>query len=268
METITIETKLELAKHQDAIEKLFLGAFGSPLPLDLWRWAYLDNPNGEPIVTLCYDDGVLVGHYAMIPMPLRSDREHLNSYISMTTMVAISHRKHYLFTSLAHAAYAIAKVRGVDFVMGFPNEQSAPGFRKRLDWNLPPSDYVASLTKAEVLAAAKSLQGLVGNSDSFRLDLLNESVRSWRLSKPGSTYHWVDGLAFKEYGDTVDLMAFNHPDQLVALPEGRSVNLLLPATVTSLLPHKVFDYQFGGLSLSSPFEPDRIHRQMALSDVF
>lgn len=268
METITIETKLELVEHQDAIGNLFLSAFGKPLPLDLWRWAYLENPNGEPIVTLCYDDGVLVGHYAMIPMPLRSDQVHLNSYISMTTMVAISHRKHYLFTSLAHAAYAIAKERGIDIVMGFPNEQSAPGFRKHLNWTLPPSDYVASMTKGEVLAAAKSLKGLGGNNDSYRLDLLNGTARAWRLSRPGSIYHWVDGLAFKEYGDSVDLMAFDHPDQLVALPEGRSVNLLLPATVTSLLMHKVFDYQFGGLSLSSPFEPGMILRQMALSDVF
>jgi hypothetical protein len=266
METITIGTKIELAKHEAAIENLFLDSFGNPLSVDLWRWAYLNNPNGEPIVTLCFDDGALVGHYAMIPMPLSSEKSHLNTYLSMTTMVAVSHRKHYLFTTLAQTAYAFAKKSGVDFVMGFPNEQSAPGFKKRLDWNLPASDYVASLTKSEILAAAQSLQ-IVGY-DSYRLNLSNATVRAWRLSKPGATYHWADGLAYKDYGDSVDLMAFDHPDQLAALPEDRLVNLLLPASAASLLQFKLFDYQFGGLSLSSPFDPDRIVRQMALSDVF
>lgn len=266
MQTITLASKTELAKHEAAIEALFGECFGDRLSLALWRWAYLDNPHGEPYVSLCYDADRLVGHYAMIPMPLSASQGRLNSYLSMTTMVAASHRQHGLFVKLAEATYERARADGVDFVMGFPNEMSTPGFRKRLNWDLPPSDYVASVTKSQLLDAIHASPLL--ESTHYALDLRSQTTRAWRLARPGAQYHWVDGLAYKAFGDELDLLAFDDPGQLRALPEDRKINLLLPADYTGLAAFKAFDYQFGGRSLASAFNASKIVRQMALSDLF
>lgn len=266
MNTVTISTKAELARHQASIEKLFVNCFGSRMSLELWHWAYLANPNGEPLVSLCYDDEALVGHYAIIPLPLASADGRLNTYLSMTTMVAASHRQHGLFVKLAENTYANAAKAGIDFVMGFPNEMSAPGFKKRLHWDLPPSDYVASMSKAQVLVAARELP--LFDPAQCRLDLQDRALRDWRLSRPGASYTWDDGLVYKEFGDTIDLLAFDRIEQLDSLPDERTVNLLVPARLDSLLRFKSFDYQFGGRSIGSTFAPEKIVRQMALSDVF
>jgi hypothetical protein len=266
METVTIGTKTDLVEHEAAIARLFSESFGSPLPVELWRWAYLTNPHGDPYVSLCYDNGVLVGHYAMIPLPVSSLEGRLNSYLSMTTMVSPSHRMHGLFTVLAEKTYEAGKSAGVDLVMGFPNAMSAPGFKKRLGWDLPPTDYVAALPKQELIAAARAEP--LHTPEAFRLDLTNARTREWRLSRPGAKYQWNAGLAYKEYGHDIDLLAYNSPDQLDALPDGRKINLLLPDSIAALKSFKAFDYQFGGRGLASRFESDRILRQMALSDVF
>lgn len=266
MQTTTLASKTELAKHEAAIEALFGECFGDRLSLALWRWAYLDNPHGEPYVSLCYDADRLVAHYAMIPMPLSSAGGRLNAYLSMTTMVAASHRQHGLFVKLAEATYERARADGVDFVMGFPNEMSTPGFRKRLSWDLPPSDYVASVTKEQLLEVAEAVP--LPQRTRHALNLRDPATHAWRLARPGAQYQWEDGLAYKAFGDALDLLAFDDPAQLQALPAQRKINLLLPADCTALAPFKAFDYQFGGRSLASSFDASNIVRQMALSDVF
>jgi len=267
MDTLTINSKQELARRAPAIETLFQECFGDRLSVELWRWAYLDNPHGAPWVSLCYDGDRLVGHYAMIPMPLTSSRDRLDAFLSMTTMVAASHRQHGLFVKLGQATYEAATAAGAAFVMGFPNEMSAPGFKRRLNWDLPsPNDYVASLSRTELLDAAR--RAPLVNPLRYRLDLRAEATRAWRLSRPGARYQWRDGLAYKEFGDTLDLMAFDSIEQLEALPADRRINLLVPADIQALSAYKNFDYPFGGVSLATPFDPSKILRQMAMSDVF
>jgi hypothetical protein len=261
----TVTSKEGLLEHRDAIEGLFFASFGQRTLGDVWDWAYQRNPNGEPIVTLAYENGNLVGHYAIVPMPLSDAKVRKNSYISMTTMVAESHRKLGLFTQLAIENYARAKELGVDFVFGFPNAQSTPGFRKRLNWILPESDYVATLSKSAVLALVAS--GTLDKGRGLSLDLSMPVLREWRLSRPGAAYTFDRGIAYKRCGDTLDLLWWENSDRLVHLPDGVRVNLLVEAN-TSLAPNRQFDYQFGGIGLCSAFNHSEIHRQMALSDLF
>lgn len=265
MNIITITSKASLLEHRNAIEQLFFASFGQRILGEVWDWAYQLNPNGEPVATLCYDNGALVGHYAIVPMPLSSAEVRMNSYISMTTMVAESHRKFGLFTQLAMVNYARAAELGVDFVFGFPNAQSTPGFRKRLNWVLPESDYVATVNKAALLEQAAD--GKLYKRDRLSLDLAQPALREWRLSRPGAAYTFDQGLAYKRQGDALDLLWWEHPDRLVYLPDGVRINLLVEASA-GLEPNRQFDYQFGGIGLCSEFNHAEIHRVMALSDLF
>jgi hypothetical protein len=265
MKTITITSKKDLLEHRPGIEELFSNSFGQRALGNVWDWAYLDNPNGEPVVTLCYEKDRLVGHYAIVPMPLSCKNLHKRSYVSMTTMVAESHRKFGLFTQLAKECYGIATDNGVDFVFGFPNSQSTPGFRKRLNWNLPESDYVATIDKTKLLAAAK-----VGSFDKtglLGLDLNDPVIRSWRLSRPGSTYTFDQGIAFKRHQYSVDLLWWECPEALASLPDETTINILVLAS-SGLEPNRQFDYQFGGIGLRSNFCATAINREMAISDLF
>jgi len=265
MKTFTVTRKQDLLEHRPAIEDLFFNSFGQRAIGSVWDWAYMDNPNGEPVVSLCYDEGNLVGHYAIVPMPLACGDVRKKSYISMTTMVAESHRKFGLFTQLAQESYRIATENGVDFVFGFPNSQSTPGFRKRLDWVLPESDYVATIDKATLLVATKA--GKFDKTGLLGLNLNDPIIREWRLSRPGATYTFEQGLAYKRHQDAVDLLWWDAPEALASLPDDASVNLLVSAS-SGLEPNRQFDYQFGGISLRSAFAVNAINREMAISDLF
>jgi hypothetical protein len=265
MQTLTVTRKLDLIEHRTAIEYLFYNCFGQRPISSVWDWAYLDNPSGEPIVSLCYDQDNLVGHYAVVPMPLEFGDVRKNSYISMTTMVAESHRRFGLFTQMAQETYRIATEGGVDFVFGFPNRQSTPGFRKYLNWDLPESDYVATIDKSTLLALAKA--GCFNKTNLLTLNLNDPVLRSWRLSRPGGAYTFQQGLAYKHRQDAVDLLWWDTAEAFDSIPDDVFVNILVSAS-SGLEPNRQFNYQFGGIGLCSVFDVIAINREMAISDIF
>jgi hypothetical protein len=266
MEIVSISDKQELLKHKFEINRLFSECFAQRNIGDLWDWAYIKNPNNVPIVTLCYEENRLVGHYAIMSMPLWSGNAVINSYLSMTTMVAQSHRKYGLFQKLAADTYETAAKLGVDFIIGFPNVLSTPGFKKRLNWVLPPTDYVARITK-EQLFGGSSISMLLSKK-AYKLNLHDQKTLMWRMSKPGAKYFWNDGLLFKEFNDSIDIMYFDNEDDLKKIPDGKYINILIGNENTQLRDSMIFEYQFGGVRINKEFVPSIINRQMCLSDVF
>jgi len=265
MDIIQLKDKAGFVEHRRGIEALFTECFGNRLPREVWEWAYLSNPNGAGIASLCYDGSRLVGHYAAIPVRLKSDVGPIRAYQSMTTMVSADYRKEGLFVKLATDTYAQAKEMGIDCVLGFPNAMSTPGFRNKLGWTLPQPDYVAVLDKAELLKAAAHFRR---RPNQCRLDLDDLANREWRLAKPGTDCVWADGLAYKRYEDKLDVLAFDDPAQFEQLPPDSKISILVPNHVDALRHRHGFDYQFGGIGICSPFDPDDIQRQMGISDVF
>lgn len=265
MDIIQIREKAGFAEHRHNIEELFSECFGDRLSADVWEWAYLQNPNGAGVASLCYDGARLVGHYATIPVRLKSDAGVVNAYQSMTTMVSANYRKEGLFVKLATDTYGQAKELGVDCVLGFPNAMSTPGFRNKLNWTLPEPDYVATLDKVQLLRAIAHFKR---RPDQWRLDLDDVANREWRLSKPGTHCVWDDGLAYKRYENKIDVLAFDDPVQFERLPQDTGISLLVTGHVAELRPWEAFPYQLGGIGICRPFSPDQVQRQMGISDVF
>jgi predicted acetyltransferase len=72
--------------------------------------------------------------YGVFPMRLKyGNKEYLVAQ-SGDTMTAPNHRGKGLFIELAKMTYELAKNQNVAFVFGFPNENSLPGFQRKLDW--------------------------------------------------------------------------------------------------------------------------------------
>lgn len=79
--------------------------------------------NGEP-----------AAYYGVFPVLVRlQEGVHLAAQ-SGDTMTDPDHQKKGLFIRLAKLTYELAAANGVRFIFGFPNENSKPGFERKLDW--------------------------------------------------------------------------------------------------------------------------------------
>jgi hypothetical protein len=72
--------------------------------------------------------------YGVFPMRLRYGNNNYVIAQSGDTMTAPNHRNKGLFVQLAKMTYELARNRSVALVFGFPNENSLPGFQRKLDW--------------------------------------------------------------------------------------------------------------------------------------
>jgi hypothetical protein len=262
-----IKGKAELLEYKERILELFFDSYGSVLSGELWDWAYLTNPFGDPYVALAFD-GSLVGHYAVIPFPLKNDDSQFSykSFLSMTTMVAPSHRKYGLFTRLAEQTYEEMKLDGADWVMGFPNEMSAPGFRKRLGWDVLDTDHIVSIARSQLFLLQNAAE--MDAQRRYFADFSDREMREWRLSKPGASYEWKNGMAYKEYNGQIDVIYCRSYEDVLSLPKADFYNILIDSSFARENRLKSFSYLFGGLGLSCDFSPHCVQRQMCLSDVF
>lgn len=73
-------------------------------------------------------------YYGVFPIVATYKGQDIKIAQSGDTMTHPNHQKKGLFTMLAKETYKLAKEEDIDFVFGFPNENSLPGFEKKLDW--------------------------------------------------------------------------------------------------------------------------------------
>jgi len=79
-------------------------------------------------------NGFPAAYYGVFPMRVVNNGVESVVAQSGDTMTDPDHRKKGLFVYLAKKTYEFAREQGIDFIFGFPNEFSYPGFKKKLDW--------------------------------------------------------------------------------------------------------------------------------------
>ncbi len=258
---IMINDKNELLQYKTQILELFEHSFNSKMDEKLWDWAYIDNPNGNPIVSLYFDGVKLVGHYAVIPIKFMHNQKSLNAVLSMTTMVNSAYRKYGIFIEQADEVYEKATELGYKFVCGFPNKKSAPGFKKRLGWTLEEDLYVASFSYDELQQIEKKIY-----SDSIIFNTQDKKSLEWRLSKPNQKYFRKNNNILKEFEDNFDIV-FNGID-FSNLDIDKKYNLLLDYSLDKHLDKKEFDYIFGYRLFDTSLEGVEFKKDLIMSDVF
>ena len=139
------KSRILLAEKE--IQNLYEKCFDKTLDSVLWRWAFLNNPVGAPVIALAKEKGTTVGHYAMTPILFKHYSKEIIAYLSMTTMVHPNFRKEGLFAILANMVYEAAPHR--TFVYGFPKSNSTPGFVKRLEWQVDRDYVIAQIEEKE-----------------------------------------------------------------------------------------------------------------------
>ncbi|AXX96286.1 GNAT family N-acetyltransferase [Arcobacter ellisii] len=258
---IMINDKNELLKYKTQILELFEHSFGTQMDEKLWNWAYIDNPNGNPIISLYFDDERLVGHYAVIPIKFIHNQQNLNAVLSMTTMVDSTYRKYGVFIEQANEVYHKASELGYKFVCGFPNKKSAPGFKKRLDWILEEDLYVANFSYDELQQIEKKSYL---NAISFNTE--DKENLKWRLGKPNQNYFKKSNHILKEFEGNFDIV-FSGID-FTNLERDKKYNLLLDHSLVEYLDKKEFDYIFGYRLFDASLDGIEFKKDLIMSDVF
>lgn len=257
---IIINDKKELLRYKKSIFKLYSDSFGEEIEEHIWNWAYIENPNGDPIVSLYFDGEKLVGHYAVIPVSLILNSIEIKAGLSMTTMVDISYRKYGIFITQAEDTYEKAKELEYKLVYGFPNKKSAPGFKKRLQWILEDDLYVAKINKKKLLNLEKEKKPCI------KFNILNVNNLKWRLDKLNQEYIQKKNNIFKKFGDELDII-FNSGD-FSDLDENVEYNVLINLKSNEYVDKKQFDYIFGYRLFDESLKNICFKKDLIMSDVF
>ena len=78
--------------------------------------------------------GEPAAYYGVFPIQLQYEGQTILIAQSGDTMTAPNHQKKGLFVMLASETYKLCKKTGIKLVYGFPNENSYPGFKNKLNW--------------------------------------------------------------------------------------------------------------------------------------
>jgi hypothetical protein len=257
-----ITHKNELIGHKENISSLFQACFERPINHRHWRWLYIDNVVGEPIVSLCYQGDSLVGHFAVIPSSLYGGGKTMVPIQSLTTMIHSDFRGELLFLKLPQMVFKEAQRQQYQFLIGFPNANLAGPVKSIYKWTLCQK-YVALLSGLQI----KHLFGNTDFSNHIQLNMNEQSFRTWRLAKPGIEYHDHGDHITKLYEGVEELLYFN-VSGLNSLDENRKYKVLLDEDIEAFKNNKLFDYMFSFKFYSGDLNNMHFKVDLLMSDVF
>lgn len=259
---ILIDHKIDLLIHEKNILDLFFRAYNRKLSAELWHWLYIDNPCGEPIVSLCYSADQLVGHFAVVPLELKLDDKLIKAAVACTTMVDAEYAAYGVFFKLVEMVFAKLRLENCQTVMGFPNKNSTPVMQAYFAWKIEKS-YAAKLNKVQI----KELVHNYRDSKVLRLPNLEGNYLRWRLSKPGADYFSDGANIFKHYNDDLELVYFTE-SSVEKLDDKLSYKVIVDEKNSQFLSAKVLDYNFGYLIFDKKINFLGVKKDLLMSDVF
>jgi hypothetical protein len=150
-----------------------------PKELEPLKWLHLSNPLGEMYVDFAIEDNnpeEVAAIYAVFPVQFSVMQDSVKATQSIDTLTDINHRGKGLFNNLAQSVFKKSSEKGCSFVYGFPNDQSAHGFFKKLGWvNLGEAPFIFKPLRAKYFLNTKIksayLQELIPD---FKLSFVKE----------------------------------------------------------------------------------------------
>jgi GNAT superfamily N-acetyltransferase len=104
---------------------------------EFFDWQYRRNPAGTAFIRLALDrdnHDILAGQYIVIPLDFACRGRTVRGALSLNTLTDAKYRGQGVFTGLAREAYQLCGDQGVRLVIGYPNQNSYPGFLKHLEF--------------------------------------------------------------------------------------------------------------------------------------
>lgn len=115
---------------------LYKNAFGTDVSLEFLLQKYNTNSFGAAYIgyLAITKDNIPAAYYGVFPIVCEYRGSKVLCAQSGDTMTHSEHRGKGLFVDLAKKTYELAKQESIKFIYGFPNQNSYPGFVKKLDW--------------------------------------------------------------------------------------------------------------------------------------
>ncbi|MEO5891604.1 MAG: GNAT family N-acetyltransferase [Ferruginibacter sp.] len=107
---------------------------GSPRDITNLQWLHQQNLANTHTIYYAMQDEMVAAIYTAMPVIFTINGVKNNALQSIDTITDEAHRGKGLFPRLANKLYDDAAESGFELVYGFPNENSAPGFFKKLKW--------------------------------------------------------------------------------------------------------------------------------------
>ena len=98
------------------------------------RWLYDENPHGPAIQRHEDENGVRIGHYAVIPQEYRNADGPTPNVFSLNAVTRTGTQRKGLFTKLGLEIYQEATAKGRTFAIGVCNEKSIGAVVKYMGW--------------------------------------------------------------------------------------------------------------------------------------
>lgn len=260
-----ITDKDTLLGYKKEIFELFEHCFHRKMLNELWEWQYLKNPVGNSLVSLCFDGNTLVGHYATIQLPIIVNDHSEKALLSVGSMVHNSYRKYGIFIYQGEHLYSSVK-NEFFCVIGFPNKMALPARKKRLAWTIDERDYVALVTKKQLIEAV-DYNEFLHSKKNISLNIQNNDFMQWRLSKPSIRYEKHNSVIIKKFEDNQDIV-YLQKGYGEHLKDDCQYYVLCDGTIESLKQYKAFDYPFGYRIFNGDEKAYTFKKDLLMSDVF
>ena len=123
-------------KSYSEIQQLYRLSFGTYYSIESIQQKYNTVKFGIKNIGIIAksQDNELAAYYGVFPIILTFKKQDYLVAQSGDTMTAPKHRKKGLFTKLAKETFDLSEEKGIKMIFGFPNENSYPGFKHKLNW--------------------------------------------------------------------------------------------------------------------------------------
>lgn len=191
------------------------------------KWLYEKNPAGPAVGHNAFTTAHgLVGHYATIPVEAIIDGKLELGLLSLNTATHPIARGKGLFTLLAKKTFDTAKQEGFQFVVGVANQNSTPGFRKNLGFQ------VVSPLDVKIGFGTPSIDQSKEHMPRFSI-ARNVEYYQWRLARPDNSYK-----IYKDQGSLFSPTHIPFINVYLGCVESQFIkNINLPKKSTSIFPN-------------------------------
>ena len=156
---------------------IYQSAFGTTPNLDELKKKFNTSSFSEKNVGfIAYQNSEPAAFYGVFPCYMTINGKQYLVCQSGDTMTHENHRRKGLFIQLAKKTYELCESIGVNLVFGFPNENSYPGFVKKLDWIHENNIYCYRINSFSI--KRKFAAKYINNNKKYNTEFSNKYLES------------------------------------------------------------------------------------------
>jgi len=108
--------------------------YGEPFDEREWEWKFEKGPFKPAQILVAESDNAIVGIRPTILLPVKSGKEVSIAGLNVDVMTHPEFRGRGIFSTLVQESFKLLNEQGINFAFTFPNENSYPGYVRKLQW--------------------------------------------------------------------------------------------------------------------------------------